>query len=315
MSNSLVSLGKSGLKIPSLGIGAWSWGDRMVWGYGEGYGEGDIRGAFDACMNAGINFFDTAEVYGFGQSEQMLGRMLKADGRPAVVATKYFPFPFRLTKASLAGALRGSLRRLQTEAVDLYQIHQPISLLPDSVLMQAMADEVRQGRIRAVGISNYDLQRTRRVADLLGGMSIPLASNQVSFSLLNREPERSGLLSWCKESGVTLIAYSPMAMGMLSGRYTPDSPPRGARARRFSKEYLARIRPLLDLMREIGTGHAGRTPVQVALNWVIAKGAVPIPGVKNKRQAEDILGTLEWRLRPEEVAALDAAGEKTDGQR
>jgi aryl-alcohol dehydrogenase-like predicted oxidoreductase len=310
MTPTRIPLGKTDVKIPPLGIGAWSWGDRMMWGFGGGYGEADINEAFTACLDAGIDFFDTAEVYGSGQSELLLGRMLKADGRPAVVATKYFPFPFRLTKGSLPRALRGSLKRLGRESVDLYQIHQPFSLLPDSVLMRAMADAAQEGLIRAAGVSNYDAARTRKCADQLGAAGIPLASNQISFSLLNRTPEKNGLLTLCAGLGVTVIAYSPMAMGILSGRYTPESPPPGFRRWRFSKSYLSRLPPLLGLMREIGGGHGGRTPVQVALNWVIAKGAVPIPGVKNRRQAQDVLGALEWRLEPDETAALDAAGDR-----
>jgi aryl-alcohol dehydrogenase-like predicted oxidoreductase len=310
----LVQLGKTGLQIPPMGIGAWSWGDTMFWGYGKGYGETDIHEAFGACLDAGVNFFDTAEVYGLGQSELFLGRMLKADGREAVIATKYFPYPFRLTGGSVARALRGSLGRLQRESADLYQIHQPFSLIPDSVLMRSLAAAAREGLIRAAGVSNYGPARTARAADRLEALGLPLASNQVSYSLLNRAPEKNGLLALCVKRGISLIAYSPMAMGILSGRYTADSPPPGFRRNRYPKEYLARLAPLLGLMREIGGGYGGRTLVQVALNWVIAKGAIPIPGVKNKRQAEDVLGTLGWRLRPDEVAALDAASGALGGR-
>ncbi len=304
-----IPLGTTGIKIPPLGIGTWAWGDRMFWGYGRGYGDADIRDAFEYCLQAGINFFDTAEVYGLGQSEKMIGRLLKADGRPAVLATKYFPFPFRLTKGRVQRALRGSLQRLQAGTVDLYQIHQPISLIPDKALMQALAGSVRAGRIRAAGVSNYNLERTRQCAAFLKAEGLPLASNQVSFSLLNRDPEKTGLLALCRELGVSVIAYSPLGMGMLSGRYTPESPPRDFRGNRYSKEYLSRLPPLLELMREIGRAHGGRSTVQVALNWVIAKGAIPIPGVKNKRQAEDVIAALEWRLTGEETAQLDSASD------
>jgi aryl-alcohol dehydrogenase-like predicted oxidoreductase len=296
MDLTLIPLGKTGVKIPPMGIGAWSWGDKMFWGYGQGYDEADIR-----------NFFDTAEVYGLGQSEKMISRFIKADSRPTVLATKYFPFPFRLTKGSVQRALRGSLERLSVPVVDLYQIHQPFSPIPDKTLMQALADAVQAGRIRAAGVSNYDLERTRRCAAHLKGLGLPLASNQISYSLLNRTPEKTGLLALCRELGVTVIAYSPLAMGMLSGRYTADSPPPGFRGTRYPREYLARLTPLLELMREIGVAHGGRSLVQVALNWVIAKGAVPIPGVKNKRQAEDVIGALSWQLSTEETAQLDAA--------
>ena len=305
-----VPLGKSGILVPPLGIGAWSWGDRMLWGYGKGYDEADIRAAFDACLRARINFFDTAEVYGLGQSETMIGRFLKTEKRPVQIATKFFPFPFRLTKESLHRALRGSLRRLGVGSVDLYQIHQPFSLITNAALMEAMAKAVHEGQIRAVGISNYNVERTQRAAQTLKSLDLPLASNQVSFSLLNKKPETTGLLSLCRDLGVSVIAYSPLAMGMLSGRYTPSSPPRDFRSGRYPKDLLERLQSLLALMREIGQSHSGRTPVQVALNWVIAKGAIPIPGVKNVRQAEDVLGALGWQLSIEEIAALDSASDQ-----
>jgi aryl-alcohol dehydrogenase-like predicted oxidoreductase len=304
-----VPLGKSGVVVPPLGIGAWSWGDRMLWGYGKGYDETDIRAAFDACLRAGINFFDTAEVYGLGESEKMIGRFLETEKRPVQIATKYFPFPYRLTKGGFQRALRGSLRRLGVESVDLYQIHQPISLISNSALMEAMADAVRAGRIRAAGVSNYNVERTRRAAQALERFGLPLATNQVSFSLLNKKPETSGLLALCRELGVTIIAYSPIAMGMLSGRYTPASPPRDFRRGRYPKELLERLQSLLGLMKEIGQAHDGRTPVQVALNWVMAKGAIPIPGVKNLRQAQDSLGALGWQLADGEIRALDSASD------
>jgi aryl-alcohol dehydrogenase-like predicted oxidoreductase len=305
-----VPLGKSGVLVPPLGIGAWSWGDRMLWGYGKEYDETDVRAAFDACMRTGINFFDTAEVYGLGQSEKMIGRFLETEKRPVQIATKFFPFPFRLTKESFHRALRGSLRRLGVESVDLYQIHQPFSLITNSALMEAMAKAVREGRIRAVGVSNYNVERTRRAAQALEKFNLPLASNQVSFSLLNKKPETSGLLPLCRELGVSVIAYSPLAMGMLSGRYTPSSPPRDFRSGRYPKELLERLQSLLGLMREIGQAHGGRTSIQVALNWVMAKGAIPIPGVKNVRQAEDALGALGWQLSGVEMSALDSASDK-----
>jgi aryl-alcohol dehydrogenase-like predicted oxidoreductase len=300
-----VPIGKTGVRVPPLGIGIWSWGDRMFWGYEKGYGEADIRSAFDYCLDAGINFFDTAEVYGMGQSETLLGKFLAAGGRPAVVATKFFPFPYRLTKGSLKRALRGSLRRLRLGRVDLYQIHQPIPPVPVPVWMDALADAVGDGTILAAGVSNYNVARTGAAHQALAARGIPLASNQISYSLLQRGPERSGLISLCRDLGVTVIAYSPLMQGVLTGRYTPGNPPPGMRRFRFSRSYLERVQPLLAAMREIGQGHAGAPLSQIALNWVIAKGAIPIPGVKNRRQAEEAAGSLKWRLTAEEVAQLD----------
>jgi aryl-alcohol dehydrogenase-like predicted oxidoreductase len=138
---------------------------------------------------------------------------------------------------------------------------------------------------------------------------VPLVSNQVQFSLVERRPERSGLLKTCRELGVTVIAYSPLAQGLLTGKYTPEDPPPGVRGRRFGRGRLARIQPLIGLLREIGDARGGKTPSQVALNWVMRKGALPIPGVKNARQAEDNVGALGWSLTGDEMAALDAASE------
>jgi aryl-alcohol dehydrogenase-like predicted oxidoreductase len=303
-------LGKTGLTVPPIGFGAWSWGDNFFWGYGKGYGEADIHAAFETCMRAGINFFDTAEVYGGGNSERLLGKFLRETNRPAIVATKFFPYPYRLTKGSLRRALRGSLNRLGLPKVDLYQIHQPIPPVPIPVWMEALAEAVRQGLILSAGVSNYNSDRTRAAFQALARFGIPLASNQISYSLLHREPERDGLLASCRELGVTVIAYSPLMQGLLTGRYTAENPPPGMRGFRFSKDYLSRIPPLLAVMREAGRNHGDKTLTQVALNWTMAKGTIPIPGVKNARQAEDALGALGWQLSSAEVAALDAASDR-----
>jgi aryl-alcohol dehydrogenase-like predicted oxidoreductase len=136
-----------------------------------------------------------------------------------------------------------------------------------------------------------------------------LVSNQVQYNLLHREPERDGLLDLCRDLDITLIAYSPLAMGVLTGKYTPENPPSGIRGRRYKRQFLTQIQPLIALLVEIGQAHGGKIPAQVALNWLMCKGAVPIPGAKNARQAEENVGALGWRLADEEVAALDAASE------
>ncbi len=137
----------------------------------------------------------------------------------------------------------------------------------------------------------------------------PLTSNQVKFNLLERGPERSGLLRACHELGVTLIAYSPLAQGVLTGKYTPAHPVPGVRKLRYGRGLLRRGQPLIGLLREIGHGHGGKTPGQVAINWTIYKGALPIPGVRNKRQAEEAVEALGWMLTQAEVAALDSASD------
>jgi aryl-alcohol dehydrogenase-like predicted oxidoreductase len=305
-----ISLGSSELSISPLGIGTWAWGDRLFWGYGRGgYTDSDLETAFQVSLGMGINFFDTAEVYGRGRSERLLGEFLRISGDKVVVATKFFPYPWRWRRAKLLGALRGSLERLGLDRVDLYQIHWPYPPVPIETWVAGLADAVDAGLSRAVGVSNYNPDQTRRAHAALAERGVPLVSNQVQYSLLHRRPERNGLFDVCRELDVTLIAYSPLAMGVLTGKYTPDNSPPGIRGRRYRRDYLAQVQPLIALLREIGEARGELTPAQVALNWVICKGGVPIPGAKNARQAEDNAGALGWRLSGEEVAALDAASE------
>ena len=301
-----VSLGTTGIQISSLGTGAWQWGDRGVWGYGKGYTDEDLRAVYQASLDAGINFFDTAELYGLGRSETLLGQFMRTSGTRPLVATKFIPFPWRLTRGSLVAALRRSLKRLGLDQVDLYQIHHPIPPLAPETWAEALADAVEAGLTRAVGVSNYSPAWMLRAHAALSRRGVPLASNQVQYSLLERGPERSGLLKTCQELNVTLIAYSPLAKGMLTGKYTPGNPPPGPRGNSY-RRFLEPIQPLVELEREIGEAHGGKTPAQVALNWLICKGTVPIPGAKNARQLAENAGALGWRLAESEMAALDAA--------
>jgi aryl-alcohol dehydrogenase-like predicted oxidoreductase len=301
------ALGQSGVIVPQMGIGAWAWGDRLVWGFGKEYAEAEVREAFDASLEAGINFFDTAEVYGQGRSEKLLGSFLAQTDQPVRIATKFMPFPWRLRKKDLHHALRRSLDRLGLERVGLYQIHFPMPVLPVERWAEALAEVVEAGLVEAVGVSNYSEAQMRRTYSVLARRGIPLASNQVDYSLLNRRVERSGLLKACRELNVTLIAYSPLAQGILTGKYTPENPPGGVRGRRNSRTRLEQVQPLIGQLREIGQLNGGKTPSQVALNWCICKGTLPIPGAKNAKQALENAGALGWQLTEAEVAALDRA--------
>lgn len=301
-----IPLGPTDIQISPLGIGTWAWGDTLFWQYGKGgYTDADLKAAYQASLAYGINFFDTAEVYGRGRSETLLGQFSREAGWPVVIASKFFPYPWRLRRSEVLSALRASLRRLGLAQLDLYQVHWPFPPVPIETWMEGMADAVEAGLVRAVGVSNYSVDQMRRAHEALARRGVRLASNQVEYSLLQRKPETSGLLAACRELNVTLIAYSPLAQGLLTGKYTPENPPPGVRGRRYAK-VLARVQPLVALLREIGQAH-GKTPAQVALNWTIAKGAVPIPGAKNARQAQDNAGALGWRLSAEEVARLDEA--------
>jgi aryl-alcohol dehydrogenase-like predicted oxidoreductase len=291
-----------------MGLGTWAWGDRMIWNYGHGYTDNDIAEAFQTSLEAGINLMDTAEVYGSGRSERMLGQLLKTTEIPVLVATKFMPFPWRLSKGALLNALHRSLERLELEKVDLYQIHWPFPPLPVEYWVEAVARTVKAGLARAVGVSNYSKNQMQRAYTLLDRQNIPLASNQVEYHLLNRNVEKNGLLERCKELGVRLIAYSPLAKGLLTGKYTPENPPPGIRGRSFAW-VMKDLHILIALMTEIGKDHGGKTPGQVALNWLICKGTLPIPGAKTAAQAAQNAGATGWRLTPEQVKALDEASD------
>lgn len=296
-----------------LGLGTWQWGDRFFWGYGRGYAEAELKEAFDATVAAGITLFDTAEVYGQGQSEKFLARFIREarfqDGQKPYLATKFLPLPWRLTKGQFRRALQNSLRRLELEAVDLYQIHWPFPPVSIETWMEAMADAAEAGLVRAVGVSNYNLEQTRRAFAALQKRGLPLVSNQVPYSLLNRRNEHNGLLALCHALDVRFIAYSPLEQGLLTGKYTPQNPPPGIRSQRY-RNLLARIQPLLTALRQIGEAHGGKTPAQVALNWCLCKGTLPIPGAKNAKQAAQNAGALGWRLTWEEVARLDRVSDE-----
>ncbi len=298
-------LADTGRSIGPLGVGAWSWGDRFFWGYQRGYDKADVQAAFMTAVQNGIDFFDTAESYGMGKSEKLLGEFAGAASRPVLIASKCFPYPYRLSSRSLGRALAASLKRLGTAQIDLYQMHWPFPPVSIAAWMNAMADAVAAGQVKAVGVSNYSLEQTERAAEALARRGLRLASNQVSFSLLQRAPEHSGLLEYCRANGIVVIAYSPLAMGMLTGKYSPATPPSGLRRAVYRRDYLNRIQPLIKLMRAIGETHGGRTPAEVALNWVMCKGAVPIAGAKTAAQVQDNAGALGWRLSEAEVAALD----------
>ncbi len=296
-----------------MGLGAWQWGDRTTWQYGNKYNEDDIRNVFDVSMEEGIQLVDTAEVYGSGTSERLLGRFIKDTEQPVLIATKYFPYPWRLRTTSVPKALKGSLERIGIDSADLYQIHWPTPLLSVDRLMEGMIECVKEGLTRTVGVSNFSQARMLASYSALARQNIPLASNQVHYSLLNRTVEKNGLLARCKELGIRLIAYSPLEQGLLTGKYNADNRPPGTRAG-TTRNLVSKIDPLIKLMTTIGQDHGGKSNSQVALNWAICKGTLPIPGAKNVKQARENAGALGWKLTDEEVAKLDEASDQVLGE-
>jgi aryl-alcohol dehydrogenase-like predicted oxidoreductase len=313
-----IPLPGTALGLSPVGLGTWAWGDRATWGmndYDQSYGFETIRDACFASLDRGVTLLDTAEAYGNGESERMIGRLLAEDeerGARAVVATKFIPFPWKLRLSSeLLASLRASLQRLQMPFVHLYQIHGPISLRSHAAMADALAEAHGAGLVKAVGVSNYSAREVRGIHRQLARHGIPLATNQIEYSLLRRMPETGGLLETCRELDVVVLAYSPLGQGRLTGKYTADNPPPGRR--NFSDFPMQEIEPLLAELKAMGERYGAKTPAQVALNWTMCKGTVPIPGAKNRQQAEQNSGALGWRLTREDVARLDRLGKA--GQR
>ena len=292
-----------------LGFGTWQWGDKFVWGYGrEDYTDDDIKAAFDTAIQAGIQFFDTAEIYGLGKSERFIGAFIPQTDQPVFVATKYMPFPWRtlfLPKRAFFDALRNSLKRLGISTIPLYQIHWPNPLAKSATLLAYMAEAVDRGLIQQVGVSNFNTAQVLDAHKTLSHLNIPLASNQIKYNLLDRQAEFNGLMEVCKDLGVRVIAYSPLAQGFLSGKYTPERMPSTYRYRRLSTWQRSRFPDMVRELRLVGDKYEGKSPAQVAINWTIMKGTLPIPGVKNSSQVLSCLGALGWRLTPEDLLRLD----------
>lgn len=303
--------------VAPLGLGTWAWGDTSTWGMG-GYDtdltEARIAEAWATTLDAGVGLIDTAEMYGGGESERIIGRLLANDPsrrNDLVLATKFMPAPHKLNlKRAMGDAIRKSIDRLGVDHVDLYQVHGPISLRGHQAMAEALAQQVQDGLTRAVGVSNYSAAEVRKIHAALDERGVPLASNQVEYSLLRRRPATSGLLELCQRLGVVVLAYSPIGQGRLTSKYSADNPPPGRRT--FSDHPWERIDPIIEELARIGEAH-DRTPAQVALRWIIETGAVPIPGAKSADQARSNAGALGWELTDDDRTlltekALDAAG-------
>lgn len=301
------TLGTTGIEVTAMGFGTWAWGDSLFWGYGKDYGESDLRLAFQAAIDHKITFLDTAEVYGLGKSEELLGKFIKETNATTQIATKYMPLPWRFRQQDVADAVTASLKRLKLPAIDLYQVHFPApSFLNQTGLMNALADEVEQGRIKALGVSNYNAAQLREAHRLLARRGVTLAVNQMRYSLITREIETNGVLDAARQLGVTILAYSPLAQGLLTGKYTATNPPTGARSldKRFQAAGLQKLQPVLNKLNELGEKYS-KTPAQVALNWLICQpGVIPIPGIKTAAQVEQNAGALGWELSAAELIEL-----------
>jgi aryl-alcohol dehydrogenase-like predicted oxidoreductase len=290
-------------KISRIGLGAWQFGSRE-WGYGQGYAGQEAHAIVRRAVELGVTLFDTAEVYGFGRSERILGAAIGADRDSVFLATKIFPLlPVAPVVEQRAVA---SANRLGTRRLDLYQVHQPNPVIRDGTIMRGMRALQRVGLVGEVGVSNYSLDRWRAAEQALGARVL---SNQVRYSLVDRSPERD-LLPFAESTGHLVIAYSPLAQGLLSGRYDRGHRPANrlrAANPLFLPENLDRAGDLIATLREVADAH-GATPAQIALAWVIRRPAVvAIPGASSVGQLESNVAAADIDLTEDEEAALHAA--------
>jgi aryl-alcohol dehydrogenase-like predicted oxidoreductase len=296
-----------GLRTSVIGLGAWQFGT-PDWGWGDGFGPAEARAIVDRARRLGVTLIDTAELYGRGESERILGAILSEPGvRDQVVLASKVAATWP-TRDRVKIAAHASLDRLRTDHLDLYQVHWPNPLVPQSSTMAGMRALREGGLVRHVGVSNYSLGRWRDAEAALGA---PVVSNQVQYSLLRRRPERD-LLAHAASRGRLVIAYSPLAQGVLGAKYTAANPPGGVRATNllFSEENLRRAGPVLEALREIAAAHDA-TPAQIALAWVVHHPhVVAIPGAKSVAQVESNAAAADIVLGDDEFLHLGQAADR-----
>jgi aryl-alcohol dehydrogenase-like predicted oxidoreductase len=309
-------LGKSDIQISAVGLGCWQFseGFGLVGGFWEALPSETVREIVDASLRGGINWFDTAEAYGKGRSEKALAAALEQLGKKpgeVVIATKWLPL--LRGASSIKKTIDERIACLSPFPIDLHQIHQPFALATVEAQANAMADLVEAKKIRTVGVSNFSAKRMRAAHAALARRGIPLVSNQMPYSLLDRKIESNGVLATAKELGITLIAYSPLAQGLLSGKFHDDptliskSPGPRKYLPSFRAQGLARSRPLVDELRKIAVAY-GVTASQVALNWLLhfhGDTVVVIPGATKRRHAEENVGAMSFTLSREELNRID----------
>ena len=308
------------LSLPQMGCGTWAWGNRLLWGYDKSM-DSQLQEVFNLCVSNGVTLFDTGDSYGTGklngQSEKLLGKFDSeyqgVNKNNICLATKLAAYPWRLTRKSMVGAAEASMQRMGR--IDLAQMHwSTANYFPwqEEQLLDGLGDLYERGLVKGIGLSNYGTKRLKRIHAKFSRRSIPIATLQVQYSLLSTYPVTElGIKETCDELGIKLIAYSPLCLGILTGKYTdPKTYPKGLRGLLF-RRLVPEAQSLLNCLNAIAQ-HRNKTMAQVAINWCISKGAIPIPGAKNIRQAQENIAAKDWQLDAGEIAELDRAAARID---
>ncbi|MBG1262882.1 aldo/keto reductase [Nostoc commune] len=309
------------LSLPSMGCGTWAWGNQLLWGYDESMDD-QLQAVFNLCLSNGVTLFDTGDSYGTGRlngrSELLLGRFSReyvGSGKENIcIATKLAAYPWRWTRQAMVTACKSSAQRLGRN-VDLVQMHwSTANYAPwqEEGLLDGLADLYEQRLVKGVGLSNYGPKRLKQVQKKFAERGVPIRTLQVQYSLLSTYPvTQLKLKDLCDELGIKLIAYSPLALGLLTGKYSEQGPlPKGIRGLLF-RQILPGMRSLLACLQEVAQSR-NKTMSQVAINWCICKGTIPIPGAKSVEQARENIGALGWQLNANEIVELDRAAANAD---
>jgi len=320
----LRKLGKTNIKLSPLGLGCWQFSKNNGFAgkFWSKIYDKEILDIVKVSLEGGVNWFDTAELYGGGKSEKSLSQALNnlnVDQKSTIIATKWWPL-FR-TASSIKNTIDDRLHYLGGYPITLHQVHMPLGFSSIENEMNAMADLVEEGKIKYVGVSNFNENQMIRAYNALDQRGIRLASNQVEYSLLNRKIESNGVLNRAKDLGVSIIAYSPLSKGLLSGKFhnNPSLIKKSIRWRRymrmknqFSKANLLESSLVIDELKSISKAY-NATPSQIALNWLVNfNGDIvfAIPGATKTKQAIDNVNAMKIKLLPRDIERLDVVSKK-----
>src|SRR5271157_20002 len=302
MSMEYVRLGKGGPKVSVIGMGSWQMGDAT---WGKDVNEENSIAAIKRSLELGVNFIDTAELYGDGRSEGIIGKAIKdVDRNGMVMATKVSGKHLRYN--DVIKACEGSLKRLGLKEIDLYQVHwpDPFEQVPLHHTMKAMEQLQKEGRIKAIGVSNFAVRDLKEAMSLLSHSEI--VSDQVRLNMLQRDSEEE-VLQFCREERISVIAWSPLGQGLLTGKYGFDRKPMDEMRsdnKLFTESNLREESKLLEVLHSIANSRK-KTVSQIALNWLMTqRKVIPIPGAKNPTQAEQNAGATGWKLNKQEAQRI-----------
>ncbi|MEI8045863.1 MAG: aldo/keto reductase [Bacteroidota bacterium] len=313
--NNLRSLGRTQLKVTPIGLGCWQFSKQqnMAGKFWPTLEDDLIEKVVSLSLEGGINWFDTAEVYGNGASEKALSQALQAAGKKPgeiIIATKWWPM-FRFA-SNIPKTIDERIKSLSPYPIDLYQVHQPWGFSSEVSEMKAMAELLDRKLIKNIGVSNFSAQQMKKAWETLENMGIPLATNQVPYNLLNRKIESNGVLEMAKKLAISIIAYSPLAQGLVTGKFH-DNPEllKNIGFRKYSSQFkpsgLEKSRPVVMLIKELASKY-NVTPSQIALNWLInyhGETVVAIPGATKEYHVKENAGAMSFRLSDEDMIRLD----------